>query len=395
MASCPSVFFSASTPRFGDISGMTPNSKPLFSKYSLRGVLEVQGTELEKAVSSLNADILMASDPAEIQKQFVERFHIDVPVLLEDAITVDQTATKVVARGVADRYVSDRTQPFYIDAVEVTYYLPFRGDGELFLCKPSTFTLSYPYAELRTSEHELRFSYEDATHNVAATKPRFERDLREVKQWLGWVASECEAFNAGLRGRVDALLEGRRSAASKAREGVASLGFKVRQREPVHKSKPASPPPHAEGKAETHRRASGASAPAHYEVAFSYASEQHAYVDAVFEALKGAGVTVFYDRSLEVELWGRNLAEYLADVYRERSRFVVMFISESYGKKAWPKHERQNALSRAIREEEVYVLPVRFDETEIPGLSPDVKYLDARQLSPEKLAEAIIRKVRS
>jgi hypothetical protein len=40
-------------------------------------------------------------------------------------------------------------------------------------------------------------------------------------------------------------------------------------------------------------------------------------------------------------------------------------------------------------------LPVRFDDTEIPGLAPTIGYLDARVLTPSKLAELIRQKLDS
>ena len=62
---------------------------------------------------------------------------------------------------------------------------------------------------------------------------------------------------------------------------------------------------------------------------------------------------------------GRNLADHLGDVYGRRSRLVVLFISKHYPAKAWPTHERQSAQARAILENEVVLLPARFDDTEV------------------------------
>jgi hypothetical protein len=54
-----------------------------------------------------------------------------------------------------------------------------------------------------------------------------------------------------------------------------------------------------------------------YDVALSYASEDKEYVDELATALKQMGVTYFYDRDEDqaVNLWGRNLYQYLAEVY--------------------------------------------------------------------------------
>lgn len=70
-----------------------------------------------------------------------------------------------------------------------------------------------------------------------------------------------------------------------------------------------------------------------------------------------------------------------------------MFISCHYAAKVWTRHEKRTALARAIAERTEYVLPVRFDGTEIPGLRPTVGYLDLREISPEQLGEKIRQKL--
>ena len=50
-------------------------------------------------------------------------------------------------------------------------------------------------------------------------------------------------------------------------------------------------------------------------------------------------------------------------------------------------------LSRAIQESKEYVLPVRFDDTEVPGLIGDVAYLNAKSYSPAELAAIIAEKL--
>lgn len=85
--------------------------------------------------------------------------------------------------------------------------------------------------------------------------------------------------------------------------------------------------------------------------------------------------------------------EHLANVYQHRSRFVVMFISKHYVEKAFPTHERRSAQARALVAKEEYILPARFDDTEVPGLLPTVGFADLRKLSPQQLADLILEKL--
>lgn len=109
--------------------------------------------------------------------------------------------------------------------------------------------------------------------------------------------------------------------------------------------------------------------------------------------LKEQGVKVFYDNDETVQLWGKDLAEHLDYIYRKASRYCVMFISEAYAKKPWTRHERRSALARAIEEESEYILPARFDDTDLGGLPPTIAYLDLQQYAPATLVEFLLEKL--
>jgi len=131
-----------------------------------------------------------------------------------------------------------------------------------------------------------------------------------------------------------------------------------------------------------------------YDVALSYAGEERAYVERVAARLRALGVAVFYDRFETVELWGTNLVDRFADVYGQRARYVVMFVSKAYAEKAWTDLERRQAQANALAVRRELVLPVRFDETTVPGLAATVHYLSAKDYEPEALADVIAQKVR-
>lgn len=129
-----------------------------------------------------------------------------------------------------------------------------------------------------------------------------------------------------------------------------------------------------------------------FDVCLSFAGEQRGYVELVARALKARGYRVFYDADEEAELWGKDLAEHFDRVYRQLSRACVMFISAEYAQKPWTRHERRSALARALEEDE-YVLPARFDETELPGLRPTIKYVDLTDYAPQSLVDLIAEKL--
>jgi len=129
-----------------------------------------------------------------------------------------------------------------------------------------------------------------------------------------------------------------------------------------------------------------------YEVALSFAGEQRSYVEGVARALLAERVPLFFDEYEEATLWGENLHERLEDVYGKAARFVVLFVSEDYARNMWPTHERRSAFAGEMRGR-TKVLPVRFDETEVPGLNPNVAYVNAHDKTPERLAGLIVKKL--
>lgn len=135
-----------------------------------------------------------------------------------------------------------------------------------------------------------------------------------------------------------------------------------------------------------------------YDVAFSFAGAQRDYVEKVKDALKKYNVSVFYDNDNSVKLWGRNLYCFLDSIYSEGAQYCVMFISKEYKERPWATLEIQSAQERMFHQYDVdifqqYILPVRFDDTQIPAIHDTTGYLDARKLTPEELADCIADKL--
>lgn len=130
-----------------------------------------------------------------------------------------------------------------------------------------------------------------------------------------------------------------------------------------------------------------------YHIALSFAGEDRTYVEQVANELVRSGVKVFYDKHEQVDLWGRDLYEHLSDIYKNRARYTIIFISKHYATKLWTRHERKAAQARAFTENSEYILPVRFDDTEVTGINQTTGYLDLRVISPLELAEAIEKKL--
>jgi TIR domain len=131
-----------------------------------------------------------------------------------------------------------------------------------------------------------------------------------------------------------------------------------------------------------------------YDVCLSFAGEQREYVREIASRVTAEGLRVFFDEEEQQRLWGTNLLEELDRIYRLESRFCVMFISQAYAETMWARQERRSAQARALLERGRYLLPARFDDTQLDGFVPTTGYIDLRQYDPATLADLIVRVAR-
>jgi hypothetical protein len=130
-----------------------------------------------------------------------------------------------------------------------------------------------------------------------------------------------------------------------------------------------------------------------YDVALSFAGEDRDHAEALAKILRNAGVRVFYDNFERDELWGKDLFQHLADVYGQKARYCVVFVSEHYLAKNWTKHELRQAQARSFHLAREYILPVRLDDAVLPGLTATVGYVDLRQTPVARIAALLLRKL--
>lgn len=130
-----------------------------------------------------------------------------------------------------------------------------------------------------------------------------------------------------------------------------------------------------------------------YDVALSFAGEDRSIVDKFVQLLHAKNITVFYDNDNLADLWGKNLIDHLAEIYGKKARFCLMFISQHYPLKKWTNLERTHAQARAFRDPKEYILPIRLDDTDVPGIAETIGYIDLRKHSPESAVSILEQKI--
>lgn len=130
-----------------------------------------------------------------------------------------------------------------------------------------------------------------------------------------------------------------------------------------------------------------------FDIAISFAGEDREIIRSYADGLVKRKVRLFYADFEQVDLWGADLYESLDSIYRLKAKYCVIFLSKHYAGKIWTTHERRAAQARAVQENREYILPVRLDSTDIPGISPTIGYLNFQKIGVNGLLEATLKKL--
>jgi len=127
-------------------------------------------------------------------------------------------------------------------------------------------------------------------------------------------------------------------------------------------------------------------------VFLSYSHEDKEIVSEVADQLRAAGINVWLDLS-EIR-WGDSLSERI-DRGIDSADFLAFFMSRSSLGKAWPRAELNAIISRQLSSDRgAMVLPILLDDTEIPPLLRNVRYLDLRDRDVKARTRELVDTIR-
>ncbi|WP_082908890.1 hypothetical protein [Chloroflexus islandicus] len=204
------------------------SQKLLFSDRNLYSVMEAQKAKMFQEIDTYPANQLLNTSIDDLAKYFAAKFEI-VPIrIIEDQISVDQQETKRDVSQDPLRFISDRDRPFYISETLIILYIPFEGEPDIFMYRPSTITLNPPRGFVNGNTLELSIFCTD--HDVQSVKREIDRLLGSIRQYLIWITSDLTSFNATLKDVAQQHIEVRRQKLLKDQGLIASLGFPLRKR---------------------------------------------------------------------------------------------------------------------------------------------------------------------
>ena len=132
----------------------------------------------------------------------------------------------------------------------------------------------------------------------------------------------------------------------------------------------------------------------HFDVAISFAGTERKFAEELASRVREAGFSVFYDGFYPEDLWGKNLVEIFYEIYSKGARYCVIFVSHEYNSRAWTIHERRSAQERMLKERgNEYILPIKADDTELPGMPSTIGYVSLKELGIDKISEILLKKL--
>ena len=134
-----------------------------------------------------------------------------------------------------------------------------------------------------------------------------------------------------------------------------------------------------------------------FKVAVSFAGEQRILVSRVVDVLrKELGPNaVFYDFDYQAQLARPNLDILLQRIYQDQCELIVVFLGKDYERKEWPGLEMRVVRDIIKRRDSSRVMPVRVDDVPVSGFLSIDGYIDARQHSPESIAQFILERLKA
>jgi TIR domain len=128
-----------------------------------------------------------------------------------------------------------------------------------------------------------------------------------------------------------------------------------------------------------------------FDVALSFPGEARGLVEQVARALEQrlGPDRYFYDNNYMAQLARPRLDTLLQDIYRSRSKLVVVFIGGDYQRKQWCGVEFRAIRDIIFDREDARIMFVRLDAGPVDGVFKTDGYIDAQRLSASEIAHFI------
>ncbi len=203
----------------------------LFNEIDFRTLLEEMKVGLKTEIASLSRDLLLNGSEDKLYAYFVDRYCPSVAVLHDELKRVHPPQDiKIDVRGRFDYAVSEEEEPVLVKGTLITIEIPFDGDGQYFSLRPSAYSLSGIRGSVAGSKLHLTYSGLPQDMSTESIKSNMERDIKQIKEYLGRLSQDAEEHNRYIKDETRKLLAARRAAILKDDALVQGLGIPIKRR---------------------------------------------------------------------------------------------------------------------------------------------------------------------
>lgn len=132
-----------------------------------------------------------------------------------------------------------------------------------------------------------------------------------------------------------------------------------------------------------------------FKIALSFPGEYRDFVEQVAARLADqvGRDQVLYDKYYEAEFARPDLDTYLQRLYHDESELIAVFLCADYERKEWCGLEWRAVRDLIKKRQASTVMPLRFDDTAIPGLFSIDGYVWIDSRTPQQIAELILQRM--
>ncbi|MDD2899447.1 MAG: hypothetical protein PHI31_12125 [Desulfuromonadaceae bacterium] len=201
----------------------------LFADAHLSDVMRQCEQKMLQEIDEFEGNYLLNTSIEDLGEYLENKYKFEPPVLKEDETYIANNGeTDVDVRYDPSRWIDDKSKPFYIKGTFAEFAVPFLGDHGLFRFRPSQGYMNTTYGVIKGSE--VRLNYTRTDHNGEAMRADFDRNIKMIAEYLGWITNDVAPFNSSLRDKARQRVEWRREKLLKDQGMTSALGFPLKQR---------------------------------------------------------------------------------------------------------------------------------------------------------------------
>lgn len=195
---------------------MRRQESSLFSKGDLFSVLDHQKREAVKAVAEIASAQMQASTDEQLIAHFSDRFSISPLTLYPDRIQKAMNECEFETRD-NFRYDIRHGGSIKVPGIAVTVRMPFTGEADLLLCRPSSMSLQAVYADITKPGADgmgwltYRFSFNQHDANAEGIQREIDSAINFTIQTAQNQRGQLEHFERELQQVLQSAVTNRRS----------------------------------------------------------------------------------------------------------------------------------------------------------------------------------------